>query len=84
MSFSFNSKVELTIFLSCLTQEGVSSCVSQTEYLLCGREVFGPRWFISACVCAHEGTLIYVSANVGALGSGTPEYTRWNVECVFR
>lgn len=40
--------------------------------------------FISASVSAHEGTLIYVSANVEALGSGTPEYTRWNVECVFR
>lgn len=31
----------------------------------------------------HATVCIYVSAYVGGLGSGTPEYTRWNVKCVF-
>lgn len=39
-----------------------------------------------ACVCLHTRAVVCIcaSAYVGGLGSGTPEYTRWNVKCVFR
>ena len=41
------------------------------------------RRFIVVCVCVPRAMVcVYVSAYVGGLGSGTPEYTRWNVKCV--
>lgn len=40
-------------------------------------------FYFCVCLCTHAMVCICVSAYVGGLGSGTPEYTRWNVKCVF-
>lgn len=40
-------------------------------------------FYFSVCLYTHALVCVYVPAYVGGLGSGTPEYTNWNVKCVF-
>lgn len=37
---------------------------------------------VFVCLCTRALVCICASAYVGGLGSGTPEYTHWNVKCV--
>lgn len=46
-------------------------------------EPLSPLIYNVVCLYTRAMACIYVSAYVAGLGSGTPEYTQWNVKCVF-